>query len=124
MRTGICTAVISGDTIILEGGHPRLRYSNVWAPAVETPLGEAVLERNKALVLGKEVRYVPNGHIHWDNESIIAEVYVDDLWINQDLRYWLSRRTETPQWVDGIPGAENMAGRNTPPHQSEATEQP
>jgi hypothetical protein len=71
-----------------------------------------MLEKNRALVLGKEVEYMPSGHIHWDNESILADVYVDGLWVNQDFRFWLSNRMESPQWVGGIPGPENT--RSTP----------
>lgn len=111
MRTGTCTAVLSGDTIALDGGYPRLRYTNVWAPATDTPLGQAILERNRALVLGKEIGYIPNGHVHWDNESIVADVYVDGLWINQELRLWLSQRMKPTQWVDGIPGPDVRPSR-------------
>jgi hypothetical protein len=109
MRTGTCTSVVDGDTIVLGTGGARLRYSNVWAPALGTALGDALKQYNEALVFGKEVRYLPNGHVHWDSNSIIADVYVGDLWINQELRFWLSRRMRAPVWQDGIPGAENPA---------------
>ena len=118
MREGVCTEVLNGDTIVLDGGHPKLRYSNVWAPVLDTPLGQAITERNKELVLGKAVQYVPNGHIHWDNESIVAEVYVDGLWLNQELRFWLTGRVEAPQWIEGIPGPENTPERQAAQPQS------
>jgi len=107
VRAGVCTDVLSGDTITLDGGYPKLRYINVWAPTLDTPVGHALLEKNRAMVLGKEVQYLPSGHIHWDNESILADVYVDGVWLNQELRYWLSDKIESPQWVGGIPGPDN-----------------
>lgn len=109
MRIGKCTQVLTGDTVVLDqGSKVRLRYSNVWAPLLGTPLGEETRTYNQDLVLGKTLRYTPNGHVHWADQSIVAEVYLDDLWVNQALRSWLSSRTKAPQWVDGIPGAENI----------------
>ena len=115
MRSGKCTEVLNGDTIVLESGGVQLRYTNVWAPMVGTPLGDSVMEYNKALVLSKVVHYVPNGHIHWDNRSIIADVYLDGFWVNQELRSWLSRRMEAPEWVAGIPGADNKTHQRKEP---------
>jgi len=117
MRTGICAAVLSGDTILLDRGGTRLRYCNVWAPALGTPIGDALKEYNQKLVLGKALRYLPNGHVHWDSAAIIADVYVADpsqgveksLWVNQELRFWLARRIKAPVWQDGIPGDDNPA---------------
>lgn len=92
MRYGTCTEVINGDTILVDNGYIKIRYSNVWAPERGTPLGDAAAEYNRGLALGKEVQYEPNGHIHLDHESIVAEVYVDGLWVNQEMRYWLATR--------------------------------
>ena len=103
MRTGICTEVLTGDTILLERGRVRVRYSNVWSPAPGSALGDAVKAYNEELVLGRTLTYQPNGHIHWDGVSIIADVYADDRWVNQALRDWLSARTEATRWLDGEP---------------------
>ncbi len=111
-RNGTCTAVLNGDTIVLDGA-TQVRYCNVWAPATGTPLGDALTELNRGLVLGKTVQYQPNGHLHWDGVSIVADVYLEDKWLNQELRFWLNQRVGSPQWVGGIPGAEN-------PHTEEA----
>ena len=105
-RTGRCTEVLSGDTIRIDGGITEVRYSNVWAPALGTPLGDALLAHNRELVEGKEVTYLPNGHIHWDSKGMVSEVWVDGLWLNQHLRNWLSARYGKPQWVNGVPGAD------------------
>ena len=107
MRTGTCTAVVDGDTILLEGSGTRLRYCNVWAPALGSVLGDALLLRNRELVLGKTVSYLPNGHMHWEQGAIIADVYVDGLWVNHLLRLWLSQRMKAPVWRNGIPGEDN-----------------
>ena len=114
MRTGTCTVVIDGDTILLDAGGTRLRYCNVWAPTLGTPLGDALKQYNQELVLGKEIGYFPNGHVHWDSASIIVDVYLGDLWVNQELRFWLSRRMKTPVWREGIPGGDNPAGPPSP----------
>lgn len=104
-RVAVCVEVLSGDTIVVDdGGRATVRYSNVWAPALGTPLGDALLELNRELVLGKQIRYVPNGHMHWDANAIIAEVYLGGLWVNQHLRGWLSVRFGKPEWVNGVPG--------------------
>ncbi|GEM_PF-2227227 len=101
--TAMCTGVLSGDTIRVDGGITEVRYCNVWAPPSGTPLGDALLAYNRELVLGKQIRYVPNGHIHWDGVGIIAEVYVDGVWLNQLFRNWLGARMGKAVWVDGIP---------------------
>ena len=105
MRSGKCTAVLTGDTIILDDGRVQVRLSNVWAPSLGSPLGDAMHDYTRGLILGHSVRYVPNGHIHWGDQSLVAEVYLDldSTWLNQTLRDWLSRRVHNLQWVDGIP---------------------
>ncbi len=105
-RTGICTEVLTGDTIRVDGGITEVRFSNVWAPSLGTPLGDALLSYTRELVQGKELRYTPNGHIHWDSMGIVSEVYLDGVWLNQHLRSWLSARYGKPLWVNGIPGAD------------------
>lgn len=107
MRTGTCTEVLSGDTVLLDGGKVRLRYSNVWAPAPGASLGDAALAYNCELVLGRTLHYEPNGHIHWDAAGIVADVYVDGVWLNQALRSWLGERLGTPQWIEGVPVPEH-----------------
>ena len=107
MRTGTCIAVLDGDTILLDGGVTRLRYCNVWAPTLGTPLGDALKQHNERLVLGQRIGYLPNGHVHWDNAAIIADVYVGDRWINQELRFWLIGKMKAPVWHEGIPGGDN-----------------
>ncbi len=114
MRSGECTAVLTGDTIQLDGGGTQLRYTNVWAPSLGTPLGDALKAYNERLVLGRRVEYLPNGHVHWDSVSLIADVYVDGLWVNQELRFWLSRRMIAPSWEEGIPGGDNPAAQRRP----------
>ena len=106
MRTGTCTAVLDGDTILLDRGGTRLRYCNVWAPGANTPLGSELKAYNERLVLGKQVSYLPNGHVHWDSMGLIADVYVDGVWVNQELRFWLSKRMKSTVWREGIPGEE------------------
>ncbi len=108
MRSGICTSVLTGDTLVLDNGQAqvRVRISNVWAPTPGTPLGDAMHRYSSEVVLGKTVLYVPNGHIHWEDQSIVAEVYLDALWLNQALRGWLSQRMHAPEWVNGIPGGD------------------
>jgi len=114
LRNGKCTAVLSGDTIVVDG-NVQIRYTNVWAPALGTPLGDACSEVNRSLVFDKLLEYQPNGHLHWDGISMIADVYLEGAWVNQQLRSWLSRRMGKPQWVGGIPGAENTAGARQEP---------
>ena len=92
MRLGICTAVYEGDMIAVDGGVTKLRYYNVWAPSRDTELGEAVTKYNQELVLGKEIEYESTGYIHSDHISIVSEVYVNGLWVNQEIRYWLAKR--------------------------------
>ncbi|MBI4497691.1 MAG: hypothetical protein HY689_07335 [Chloroflexi bacterium] len=92
MRSGIVTKVISGDTVALDNGYTIVRYSNVWADQVPDALAAELRQLNERLVLGKEIRYTPSGHIHFDNISIVAEVYLGTTWINQALRYWLSEK--------------------------------
>ena len=106
-RFGVCIEVLSGDTIrVDDGGKTEVRYCNVWAPALGTPLGDALLAYNRELVLGKPVCYLPNGHIHWESNSIVSDVWVDGLWLNQHLRNWLGARYGKPEWRNGTPGAE------------------
>ena len=98
MRTGICTVVYSGDEIGVDGGFTKLRYHNVWAPEVGTAFGDATTQLNRDLVLGKEVQYEPTGYLHWDNVGIVSEVFVGDVWVNQEIRYWLAKQlAEKPQ---------------------------
>lgn len=92
MRSGKCTAVFAGDMIAVDGGFTKIRYHNVWAPEKGTELGDEAAKYNEELVLGKELRYETTGYIHYDNVSIVAEVYVDNLWVNQEVRYWLAKR--------------------------------
>ncbi|MEK7214888.1 MAG: hypothetical protein AAB289_04770 [Chloroflexota bacterium] len=106
MRNGTCTAVLSGDTIVVDG-NVQIRYTNVWAPTLGTPLGDACFDLNRSLVLDRAVEYQPNGHLHWDGVSMIADVYLEGGWVNQQLRLWLSRRLGKPLWVGGIPGGDN-----------------
>lgn len=117
MRRGHCTAVLTGDTILVDGS-TQIRYTNVWAPALGTPLGDACADLNRALVLDQELEYQPNGHLHWDGVSMIADVYVGGRWLNQHLRTWLSSRIGRPRWEGGIPGGENLpagsGGKETP----------
>lgn len=108
MRTGTCTQVLSGDTIVLDGGKVLLRYSNVWAPDPKTDLGEAATACNTTLVQGQTLQYQPNGHMHWDGQSIIADVYLGGRWINQMLRDWLTSRIQAARWVDGVPVPESI----------------
>jgi hypothetical protein len=107
MRSGTCISVLDGDTILLDKGGTRLRYCNVWAPGLGTPLGDALKAYNEELVLGKAVAYMPNGHVHWDSLGLIADVYVGNVWVNQELRFWLSQRMKAPVWREGIPGGDN-----------------
>ena len=106
--------MLSGDTIVVDG-NVQIRYTNVWAPALGTPLGDACLDLNRSLVLDKPIEYQPNGHLHWDGISMIADVYLDGGWVNQQLRLWLSRRMGKPLWVGGIPGGDNPAGAEVMP---------
>ena len=92
MRSGVVTKVISGDTVALDNGYTIVRYSNVWADQVPVPIRAELHQLNEELVLGKEIRYTPTGYIHFDNVSIVAEVYVGTTWVNQVLRYWLSEQ--------------------------------
>ncbi len=107
MRSGICTAVYAGDMIAVDGGFTKLRYHNVWAPPRDTELGEAVTKLNEDMVLGKEIRYESTGYIHSDHVSIVADVYVDGTWVNQEIRYWLAKRNNEEktkeQWANFWP---------------------
>lgn len=92
MQQGVVTKVLSGDTVAVDGGYTIIRYSNVWAPDLSDPIGLELQTVNEKLVLGKEIRYVPIGHVHDDNVGIVSEVYLGQTWINQTLRYWLTER--------------------------------
>ena len=88
---GVVSKVLSGDMVAVDNGYTIIRYSNVWAPDVSNPIGEELHKVNEEMVLGKEIQYIPTGHIHFDNVAVVSEVYLGATWINQVLRYWLTR---------------------------------
>ncbi len=95
MRPGRVTRVLAGDMVEIDGGAAYLRYSNVWAPDVTDPIGDEMRQFNEQLVMGKDIEWRAIGHIHYDNVSIICEVYLDGKWINQRLRFWLNDKLPT-----------------------------
>ncbi len=92
MRYGVVGKVLAGDMLAVDNGYTIVRISNVWAPDVSDPLGAELRNLTEEMLLGKQIRYVPTGHIHYDNVSIVSEVYLDKTWMNQLLRYWLTER--------------------------------
>lgn len=94
-RYGIVSKVLSGDTVAVDNGYTIIRYSNVWAPDLSDPVGRELHKLNEEMVLGKEIRFVPTGHMHYDSIAIVSDVYLGQTWINQTLRYWLNHHLPT-----------------------------
>lgn len=92
MRYGVVTKVLAGDMLAVDNGYTSVRISNVWAPDLSDPIGKELFKLTEDMLLGKEIRYVPIGHIHFDNVSIVSEVYLGSTWVNQVLRYWLTNK--------------------------------
>ncbi|MCX6021747.1 MAG: hypothetical protein NTZ05_08450 [Chloroflexi bacterium] len=84
MRPGKVTRVLAGDMVEIDGG-----------AAVTDPIGDEMRQFNEELVQGRDIEWRPIGHIHYDNISIICEVYLDGKWINQRLRFWLNDKLPT-----------------------------
>ncbi len=97
MRHGVVTKVMSGDMLIVDNGYTTVRICNVWADQAPPEIADELRKVTEEMLLGKEIQYNPTGHIHFDNVSIVSEVYLGSTWVNQVLRYWLT--TKLPHYA-------------------------
>ncbi len=84
--TALCTRVIDGDTIVIDGGE-RVRYIGMDTPETEgdEPGAEAATEANRELVEGRTVRLVLDVEHRDQYGRLLAYVYVDGVFVNADL---------------------------------------
>ncbi len=82
----LCTRVIDGDTIVIEGGE-RVRYIGMDTPEMRPieAFGEAATEANRELVEGRTVRLVLDVERRDRYERLLAYVYVDGTFVNAAL---------------------------------------
>lgn len=90
-RNAIVEEVIDGDTIILSGVDPLVRYVEINAPEIfhedspGDPFSEEAKNLNKKLVLGKRVKLEFDKEKYDDYGRILAYVYVDSVFVNKKL---------------------------------------
>lgn len=78
-------AVIDGDTIEIEGGQ-RVRYLGIDTPEIGQPFYEEARNKNKELVLGKNVRLEVCKKEPRDKYGrLLAYVYVNQTMVNKDM---------------------------------------
>jgi|LSQX01.1.fsa_nt_gb micrococcal nuclease len=84
--TALCTRVVDGDTIVIEGGE-RVRYIGMDTPELEgaEPGAEAATEANRELVEGREVRIVLDVEHRDQYGRLLAYVYADGVFVNAEL---------------------------------------
>ncbi len=86
----LCTRVVDGDTIVIEGGE-RVRYIGIDTPETKHPslpvqrMGPEATEANRELVEGKTVRLVLDVERRDRYGRLLAYVYVDDTFVNAEL---------------------------------------
>ncbi len=84
--TAVCTRVIDGDTIELDSGE-HVRYIGIDTPEMR-PLeawAEAATKANRELVEGKTVLVVPGVQQRDRYGRLLAYVWVDDVFVNEEL---------------------------------------
>jgi micrococcal nuclease len=84
--TALCTRVVDGDTIVIEGGE-RVRYIGIDTPEMDgrEPGAEAATEANRELVEGRTVRLVLDVEHRDQYGRLLAYVYADDVFVNAEL---------------------------------------
>lgn len=84
--TALCTRVIDGDTIELASGE-HVRYIGIDTPEMRPveAWAEAATEANRKLVEGKTVRVVPGVQERDRYGRLLAYVWVDDVFVNEEL---------------------------------------
>lgn len=82
----LCTRVIDGDTIELEGGE-RVRYIGIDTPEMRPveAYAEAATEGNRALVEGRTVLLVLDVQERDRYGRLLADVYADGVFVNAEL---------------------------------------
>lgn len=80
----LCSRVIDGDTIVLEGGQ-RVRYIGIDTPEEGRPYYLEAKEENKRLVEGKSVRLEYDVEKQDKYGRTLAYVYVGDIFVNAEL---------------------------------------
>ena len=76
--------VIDGDTCILENDE-RVRYYGINAPEKGDPQFNEATQANNNLVAGKEVRLEPKNPSRDENDRLLAYVFVDEIFVNEEL---------------------------------------
>jgi len=82
--TATVLRVIDGDTCILEDGQ-SVRYSGINAPEKGEPLFDEATPANDRLVGGKEIRLELGSPQKDKGGRLLAYVFVDELFVNQEL---------------------------------------
>jgi len=82
----LCTRVIDGDTIVIEGDE-HVRYIGMDTPEMRPieAFGEAATEANRELVEGKSVRLVLDVERRDRYGRLLAYVYAGDTFVNAEL---------------------------------------
>lgn len=81
VMTGRVDRVVDGDTVMI--GTNRVRLAGIDAPELSQPYGRESKAALTALVTGKTVTLHITGRDRY--RRIIANIYLDDTWINQRL---------------------------------------
>lgn len=85
VRVTKVAAVIDGDTIEIEGGQ-RVRYLGIDTPEIGQPFYEEARNKNKELVLGKNVRLeVCKSEPRDKYGRLLAYVYVNQAMVNKEI---------------------------------------
>lgn len=85
VRVTKVAAVIDGDTIEIEGGQ-RVRYLGIDTPEIGQPFYEEAWNKNKELVLGKNVRLeVCKSEPRDKYGRLLAYVYVNQTMVNREI---------------------------------------
>ena len=76
--------VVDGDTCILGNGE-RVRYYGINAPESGEPQFSEAAQANNNLVAGKEVRLEPKDPSRDKNDRLLAYVFVNETFVNEEL---------------------------------------
>jgi micrococcal nuclease len=76
--------VIDGDTCALQNGTP-VRYLGINAPESGDPQFNEATQANSNLVVGKEVRLEPQDPSRDKEDRLLAYVFVDEVFVNEEL---------------------------------------
>jgi len=83
-ETASVIRAVDGDTCILENGE-RVRYYGINAPESEDPQFNEATQANNNLVAGKEVRLEPKDPSRDRDDRLLAYVFVDEVFVNEEL---------------------------------------